>query len=60
MGITTAQFTLGAGVISLIGGEISGFDIRLPFLVALGAALLALAMIFLSWRAPEIRRITQE
>lgn len=59
MGITTAQFTLGAGIISLIGGGLSGIDIRLPFLVSFGAASFALTMMFLTWRTPEIRRIVR-
>jgi predicted MFS family arabinose efflux permease len=60
MGITTAQFTLAAGIISLIGGDLMGIDIRLPFFVTIGAALTALLMMVLTWRTAEIKRITQE
>ena len=60
MGITTAQFTLAAGIISLIGGDLMGIDIHFPFLVTIGAALMALLMMVLTWRTAAIRRITQK
>jgi len=58
MGITTAQFTLAAGIISLLGGSLMGIDIHFPFLVTIGAALLALLLMVLTWRIPAIRQIT--
>ncbi len=58
MGITTAQFTLAAGIISLIGGGLMGIDIRLPFYVTFGAGVLAIIAVGLAWRTPEITRIT--
>jgi DHA1 family tetracycline resistance protein-like MFS transporter len=60
MGITTAQFTLAAGLISLIGGDLRGIDIRLPFFVTIAAALVALLMMVLTWRTAAIKRITQK
>jgi len=60
MGITTAQFTLAAGIISLIGGDLMGIDIRFPFFVTIGAALMALLMMVLTWRTAAIKRITQK
>lgn len=58
MGVTTALFTLGAGIISLLGGRLMGIGIDLPFLVAIGSALLALLLIGMCWRGAEVRRIT--
>jgi len=60
MGITTAQFTLAAGVLSLIGGDLMGINLRFPFLITFGAALLALLMMALTWRTAEVKRITQK
>jgi DHA1 family tetracycline resistance protein-like MFS transporter len=58
MGITTAGFTLAAGVFSLLGGVLMAVDIRLPFYICLFAALGALALMRTTWRHPDIRRIT--
>ena len=60
MGITTAQFTLAAGILSLIGGGLMGIDIRSPFFITFGATLLALLMMALTWRTAEIKRITKK
>lgn len=59
MGITTAEFTLAAGIVSLIGGGLMGIDVRLPFFVTCGAGLLAILAIALAWRTPEITLITR-
>ena len=58
MGITTAQFTLGAGIVSFVGGDLMSVDIRSPFFIVVAAALLALLMMSLTWRRTEIQRIT--
>jgi predicted MFS family arabinose efflux permease len=60
MGITTAQFTLAAGIVSLVGGDLMGIDVRFPFFVTIGAALLALLMMVLTWRTAAIRQITRK
>lgn len=58
MGITVALFTLAAGLTSFLGGELASLDIRLPFYVSFGAALLALVLLFTAWNQPQVRRIT--
>ena len=50
MGIATAEFTLLTGILSLLGGDLMGIDIRMPFFVAGGSALLGLAALWLAWR----------
>jgi predicted MFS family arabinose efflux permease len=59
MGVSTALFTLGAGLTSLIGGDLMGLDIDDPFLVAIGAAMMALVLIATVWRSPDIRRLVR-
>jgi hypothetical protein len=59
MGITTAQFTLAAGIVSLVGGDLMGVDLRFPVFVTIAAAPLALLMMILTWRTAAIRQITQ-
>ncbi len=59
MGVTTALWTLGAGLTSLIGGDIMGLDIRLPFLLAAASASLAILLILILWKAPGVRQIAR-
>jgi len=59
MGITVALFTLGAGIMSLLGGELMSFDIQLPFFVSCGAAAVALLLLSVFWNQSAIRRITR-
>ena len=60
MGITVALFTLAAGITSFLGGELMSIDIRSPFFVSCGAAVLALVLLFATWNRPEeLRRITR-
>lgn len=58
MGVTTAVFCLAGGVVSLIGGGLMDINIRLPFYIAAGAALLGLAAMALTWGSAEMRKIT--
>jgi len=58
MGITIAVFTLVAGIMSLLGGDLMSVDIRAPFYIVIAAGLIGLAVQYLSWTTPEIRRIT--
>lgn len=58
MGVSTALWTLGAGLTALIGGDVMGLDIRLPFLISIASAIAVLILIAALWRYPEIRRIT--
>ena len=59
MGVTIAIFTLGAGITSIMGGDLMSFDIRLPFYLACGAAMIGLVMLFTLWNQQEIRQITR-
>lgn len=60
MGITTALWTLGAGLTSVISGDVMGLDIRLPFYMAAGSAGLTCVLILLLWQAPGVREIARE
>jgi len=55
MGITTALWTLGAGLTSLVGGDVMGLDIRLPFYMATASAGLTIVLIVVLRRAPGVR-----
>ena len=55
MGVSVALFTLGAGLISLIGGPLMAIDIRLPFIISVTSAVIALLLIFTLWRGADVR-----
>jgi predicted MFS family arabinose efflux permease len=60
MGITVALFTLAAGITSFLGGDLMSIDIRSPFFVSCGAAVLALVLLLTTWnRSGELQRITR-
>ena len=59
MGITIAVFTLVAGVMSLLGGDLMSIDIRAPFYIVIGAAILGITVQSLVWKVPAMRHITQ-
>ncbi len=59
MGVSTALWTLGAGLTSLLGGDLMGLDMHLPFLLALASAVLAAVLIFVLWRGAEMAQITR-
>ena len=59
MGVTTAGFTLAAGIFSLIGGVMMAVDIRLPFYICIAAAIGALILMRYTWRHPDIEAITR-
>lgn len=50
MGVGVALFTLGAGLVSLLGGWLIAIDIRLPFALAAVSSLLAAILALLLWR----------
>lgn len=50
MGISIALFTMGSGLISLLGGDLMGIDLRLPFIVAIGSFALAAIFALGLWR----------
>ncbi|MEM6583308.1 MAG: MFS transporter [Pseudomonadota bacterium] len=55
MGVTTAVFTLAGGVMSLIGGALMSIDIKVPYFIVIGFAVLGLVFLLLSWRNPGIQ-----
>ncbi len=57
MGVTVACLTLGAGIISLVGGHLIAIDMRLPFLISAGASTLAIVLMGVLWRGQDIRRL---
>lgn len=59
MGVTTAGFTFAAGVMSLIGGLLMAFDLRLPFYVAIVATVLVLVLMRISWNTDQVRNLTR-
>lgn len=60
MGVTVAVFTLAGGIMSLIGGDLMGIDIRLPFYIVTIAAILGLVLVATTWGSPEIRGLTKK
>lgn len=58
MGITTAVFTLIAGTMSLLGGDLMTYDIRSPFYIVIAAGILGTLVLSVAWRRPEITRMT--
>jgi MFS family permease len=58
MGITTAVFTLIAGTMSLLGGDLMTYDIRSPFYIVIAAGILGALVLSVAWRRPEITRMT--
>ncbi|USG60573.1 MFS transporter [Sneathiella marina] len=59
MGVGVALFTLGAGIISLIGGWLMSIDIHLPFIISVISALIAMGLIALLWRGPEMKKLLE-
>ncbi len=60
MGVATAMWTLGAGLTSLIGGEVAAIDIELPFIIAIGSAVLSLLFVVLAWQSADMRRLVRQ
>ena len=50
MGVSIALFTLGAGLVSLLGGWLMSIDNRLPFVLATASSLLAAMLVPVLWR----------
>ncbi|MGX1308219.1 DHA1 family tetracycline resistance protein-like MFS transporter [Amorphus suaedae] len=57
MGVSTALFTLGAGLVSLAGGELMELSIRAPFYAAAAMGLAVLLLIATAWRGPEVAHV---
>ncbi|MEP2031314.1 MAG: MFS transporter [Paracoccaceae bacterium] len=58
MGVTTAIFCLAGGIMSLAGGGLMSFSIRLPFYISAIAAALGLIVLALTWGSPLIQKLT--
>jgi len=59
MGVTVALFTLGAGIISLIGGWLMSMDIHLPFIVSAVSVAVAIGLIAFSWRDDDMKTLLE-
>jgi MFS family permease len=57
MGVSVALFTLGAGLVSLLSGDLMSVNIHLPFAIAVASAVIGMALIFLLWRGDDIRAL---
>ena len=59
MGVSIALFTLGSGMISLVGGAMMALNPQLPFLTGLASYVIALILIATLWRQPDVRALDQ-
>ncbi|WP_299490489.1 MFS transporter [uncultured Shewanella sp.] len=60
MGITTAGFTLAAGVMSLIGGGLMALNIHLPFYICAAAAIIAVLLMKFTWNTKAVRAVLSD
>ena len=60
MGITIAVFTLVAGIMSLLGGDLMSIDIQAPFYIVIVAALIGVVVLKIAWNQSEVRRIMRK
>jgi len=58
MGVTTAVFCLAGGIMSLAGGELMAFDIRLPFYIVTLSAAAGLLLLMATWGSTAMRQLT--
>jgi DHA1 family tetracycline resistance protein-like MFS transporter len=57
MGVTVALFTLGAGLVSLLGGWLMAINVHMPFVVAVVAGLIALGLVVTLWRKDVMEKL---
>ena len=57
MGITIALFTLGSGMISLVGGAMMAINENLPFMTSIVSFLVAWFFIFKLWRQADVKAL---
>ncbi|MEM8590195.1 MAG: MFS transporter [Pseudomonadota bacterium] len=57
MGVAVALFTLGSGLVSLLGGRVMAIDIHFPFAIAAGCSVIAGLLILLLWRGRDFRAL---
>ncbi|MEO1223023.1 MAG: MFS transporter [Pseudomonadota bacterium] len=60
MGVAVALFTLGSGLVSLLGGRLMAIDIHFPFAIAAGCSVIAGLLILLLWRGRDIRALIRD
>ncbi|MEM7443028.1 MAG: MFS transporter [Pseudomonadota bacterium] len=60
MGVTVALWTLGAGIISSIGGELMSISIHLPFAISAGSLVIATVLMVTLWRGPDFEALTSQ
>lgn len=60
MGISIALFTLGSGLISLVGGALMAMDPRLPFIAGIASLVIALLLVAAFWRNPDFRALDRQ
>ncbi|MCL9782457.1 MFS transporter [Vibrio sp. S4M6] len=59
MGVTTAGFTLAAGLSSFVGGGLMAISLTISFYVTAGFAFLALLLVVFTWRIQPIKQIAK-
>lgn len=59
MGVTTAGFTLAAGIMSLAGGAMMAINIHLPYFLVSLVCVFALVLMRLLWNTADVERITR-
>lgn len=57
MGVSTALWTLGAGLISLVGGSLMTLAAWAPMALSAGAGVLTVALVAVLWRSAALRAI---
>ena len=60
MGVSVALYTLGAGLVALVGGELMSISIHLPFMIAVASSVIALILILTLWRGDDIRALDRK
>ena len=58
MGVTVAIYTLGAGILSPIGGELMSVEASMPFILSLASLGIAAVLIATLWRGHAMRDLT--
>lgn len=57
MGVAVALFTLGAGLVSIVGGPLMSIDVHAPMIISAVASVVALVLVYALWRGDDIRRL---
>lgn len=57
MGVTVAIYALGSGTVTALGGTMMAINARMPFFLAIGCCLIALALMTVLFQNPTIRKL---